>query len=274
VARHLAQFVVAFLLLAILLPPPGTHAQIIRGDGTGNADGTATALQCIGGEKIYGAASRDAPALIARSLAGDGKRFAFRTCTDAEGNTHYFIREPRPNRDGVCRAFQNEIFPGTEQDSWMAQIQYDGRDMFVDIKGWKSLPPDAWRSRPYYRPSRHVSLGFVSNEACPPGADPRYVPLTNVTDGVLKEFTRLLEEAAASPQAAARIFGPPVRIEPPEFSGDFRWLGASWSRVGAIDCDDAGCIARGPRGGSPFISFDTGPGGLRFTKVGFIEEVQ
>ena len=185
-----------FLLLA---PRPGEAEVIIHPH-------TANALRYCVGDKIYSVHSTGAPSVIAASFAGDGKQVAFRTCQDGDGNSHYFIRKPRPNRNGVCRTFEDEVFPGTDNDKILVDVLYDGSapNWYFSLKGWKAWPPDDWTLL-HYTPRSSV-LGLVSDEDCPTGEDARYLSLENVTDGMLKAFQSSWIEATRSSETLDKAF--------------------------------------------------------------------
>ena len=167
---------------------------------------TAGSLSDCEGSTLYSARSTNAPAIISSSFGGEGKRLAFRTCRDADGNTHYFIREPRPNRNGVCRVFENEVFPGPSKYGVSVRLLYDGTapGAYFNMKSWSAWPPDDWTLLHYSR--RSSVLGFVTNEDCPIGDDVRYIPLQNVTDGMLKAFQSAWIEATGSPETLDKVF--------------------------------------------------------------------
>src|ERR1700742_3472474 len=58
------------------------------------------------------------------SLLGVAPGVEFRACNDIGRNAHYFIREPRPNRDGVCRVYETEIFPSSPNDMVLYSTGY------------------------------------------------------------------------------------------------------------------------------------------------------
>jgi len=161
---------------------------------------TVQALYSCSASKIYREDSKDAPDIIARSFAGEGRRIVFRTCRDYDGNTHYFIRKPRPNRNGVCRIFESEIFPGSETDFIIVDVLYDGMapNWSFDLKEWKGVPPQAWISM-RYTPQSSI-LGFATTESCPPGEDARYIPVGDVTDGLMTTFPTYWEKITQSQQ--------------------------------------------------------------------------
>jgi hypothetical protein len=221
---------------------------------------------------LYSAHSGDAPAVIANSFSGQAAPITFRACRDADGNTHYFIRNPRPNRNGVCRVFEHEVFPGTEKDIVFVQLRYETvrPGWYTTIKGWKAWPSDDWALIHYQRQSS--VLGFVTGADCPPGDDPRYIALGNVTDGMLTGFQKAWDMATRSPEALEKAF---ARVPTAtSWTGDIDKVPSQGlrdilrssiferhARVGTITCDEGGCTAWLDR---VSIAFDTTPSGIVF----------
>ena len=266
-AKGMWTFLISFPLL--LAPIPADSFVIINHH-------TANALNYCDESKLYGAHNTDAPAIIAASFAGEGRRVAFRTCPDGDGNMHYFLREPRPNNNGVCRVFEREVFSGTEKDELFVQVLYDGtaRNWYFTMKGWKVWPPDDWTSLHYSRQS--AVLGFVTSQDCPPGDDPRYIWLKNVTDGMLKTFQNAWDAARRSPEALVNAFRD-VPTEGSKFPGQMdaqpsqalrdRFRSAvieGHDKLTGISCDDRGCYASLS---NQAIGFDVTPSGIVFTKL-------
>jgi hypothetical protein len=254
-----------FLLLA---PNPGETEVIIHPH-------TANALRYCVGDKIYSVHSTGAPSIIAASFAGDGKQVAFRTCQDGDGNIHYFIRKPRPNRNGVCRTFEDEVFPGTDGDRILVDVLYDGSapNWYFSLKGWKAWPPDGWTLL-HYTPRSSV-LGFVSNEDCPTGEDARYLSLANVTDGMLKAFQSTWIEATRSSETLDKAFrnvptvsGATGKIDPQPSQALRDRLSAAvfveHDKITAISCDTGGCTAFLT---DQAVGFDFAAGGIVITKL-------
>lgn len=231
---------------------------------------TANALTYCPDSRLFSAANAEAPDIIAASFNGEGKRVAFRTCRDGDGNTHYFIREPRPNRNGVCRTFEQEVFAGTPADSVQVRVLYDGMapHWYFNLKGWKYWPPDEWALLHYARQS--AVLGFVTPEACPLGDDPRYINLGNVTDGMLTSFQRAWDTATRTPAALEKAFATVPTVT--SFTGAIdaqpsQRLRASLQKavferhekIEGIFCSEGGCTAWL---GSVSVSFDATPTGI------------
>jgi len=121
-------------------------------------------------------------------------------------HTHYFVRKPRPNRNGICRILEQELFPGTPQDEQIVDVLYDGTapNWYVTISGWQSWPPEDWVKLPYL-PQSGI-LAQESGDACPPGDDKGYVSVGSMTDGMLKQFFALWRDISSSPEAFDRAF--------------------------------------------------------------------
>lgn len=176
------------------------QAQIIVQPGVGEL------MEC-GDSRLYDSRSADAPALIANSFKGQANVLVFRTCEDMKKNTHYFIRKPRPNRNGICRIVETEVFPATAEDSVFVDVLYDGvaPGWFFTMPGWKSSPPDDWTKLQYH--SRGRVFAQRSDGECPPGGDKHYVPIEGVmTDGMLNAFFDLWRDISSSPEAFDRAF--------------------------------------------------------------------
>jgi hypothetical protein len=183
------------------------------------------------------------------------------TCKDRQENIHYFLRAPRPNRDGVCRVYEEEIFPGGPADRAFIRTDY-GADIHV-LEGWTQRPPEAWRGDGY-TPVRE-SFALVTDGACPTMSDARYLRTTNVSDGMLKGFYQAWGAATSSPQAFDKVFAGLVAKAgfSPAFLGNIR-DGALRRQVKPEDirCDDDGCAAWV---GLAFIHFDLVDGRFAFT---------
>lgn len=257
--------VLAGTLLCVLLALPADAMIIIQHN-------TANALTYCTASNLFSAASTDAPALVAASFSGEGKRVAFRTCRDGDGNTHYFIRAPRPNRNGICRVFEHEVFPGTENDSAIVQVLYSGMEpgWEVTIRRWKMWPPDEWTLMHYSRQS--AVLGFVTGQACPLGDDPRYIGLENVSDGMLTSFQSKWEAVTRTPTALEEAFAGVPTVT--AFSGAIdaqpsarlrenlrRSVFERHRKVESISCHEGGCTAWLD---SVSVDFDVTPSGIAF----------
>src|SRR5215469_5074142 len=102
----------AAMFAVLVSQPPAAKAFIVP-----PAPGSVNALMdCVDDHlDLFNADSRGAPAAIAASLSGDGARLVFQTCRDSSHNTHYFVRAPHSHKNGVCRTFQEEIFPAADR---------------------------------------------------------------------------------------------------------------------------------------------------------------
>jgi hypothetical protein len=236
--------------------------------------GTVNALMDCFDERLFNAQSRDAPAAVAAAFAGQGSKLAFRTCRDTDRNIHYFLREPRPNPNGVCRTFEKEVFIGAPSDGAHVRLEYSGTvdNWYFVLRGWTETPPASWSAMRY--PARSQVFGFVADGDCPPGDDTRYMALTNVTDGTLKAFLQAWSRVAASPESARAALGgflveahPIPRFNTPERQRQFRErvIAAVSSRkesLAAMSCDTTGCAAQFD---SFYAAFDIGPNGIVLT---------
>ena len=268
IQRSNGVWVALCFLLLLLAPNPARTQVIIRPH-------TANALTYCTGDKFYSAHSTDAPSIIANSFAGDGKQVAFRTCQDGDGNIHYFIRKPRPNRNGVCRTFEDEVFPGTDSDRILVDVLYDGSapNWYFSLNGWKAWPPDDWTLLHYSRQS--AILGFVTGGECPAGDDARYIWLGNVTDGMLKAFQEKWNQVSQSPEAFDKAFFAVPTVS--SFTGKldarpsqamrdrFRdYVFQNHDKPTLISCGDGGCVANFKY---QAIGFDFTADGIIFTKL-------
>jgi hypothetical protein len=236
--------------------------------------GSVQALMDCFDEQLFGAQTPNAPPEIAASFNGHGAQIAFRTCRDADRNIHYFIREHRPNPNGVCRTFEAEVFRGTATDVILVRRLYDGMadNWYFTIKGWTALPPAPWVAKRY--PRRTQVLGFISGAECPPGGDARYIPLANVTDGTLKSFQHTWDRISATPEMLRAALEPiPVsrvtgiaRFDTEERKRAFkeraisRALSAKQTLQSMI-CDEGGCAAYLD---FATVEFDVGINGIAF----------
>jgi hypothetical protein len=182
-------------------------------------------------------------------------------CRDAEKHIHFFLRTPRPNRDGVCRVYEEEIFPGGIADRAFIPMDY-GTSIHA-LEGWTQRPPEAWRDDGY-TPVRE-SFALVTDGVCPAMSDTRYLPTTNVSNGMLKGLYRAWHAATSSSQAFDKAFAGLAMNAgfSPEFFGHFR-AGVLRGQVKPEDirCDDDGCaVWMGP----VFIQFDLVDGRFAFT---------
>jgi hypothetical protein len=226
--------------------------------------GSAQALRCA---DLRLPPNNDRPAPVAADLPGDGKRLAFRTCRDWDGNTHYFLREPRPNRAGVCRSVEREIFPGSARDTVRATLSYDPAAPVFALAGWKDTPPAAWAKAGHSNPVQE--FGLVADADCPSGNDPNYVLMFNVSDAVFKSFNTAWDELSRSPdvlRAAVYQFRP-VKDAASNAGrmtrrfNDFFITGVAQGRhrLTRVYCGDTGCGAR--VGDSAVLLFAPAPGG-------------
>ena len=188
-----ASLIAAFVLFAN--QPPAAQAFVVA------PPGTVQALMDCPDRKMFNSDSRDAPAIIASRLSGEGARLVFSTCQDADGNTHYFVRAPRSNRNGVCRAFEEQIFPATASDRVRIEVTYGNMagERYVALKGWTRSIPQGWGALKYA--SQAQEYGFLTDSDCPRGDDARYMALTNVSDDVLKSFQGAWSRISASRQS-------------------------------------------------------------------------
>ncbi len=236
--------VLAVLFAAIAASAGPVSAQIIV------QPRTVQALLLCEADRIFAPGDSGAPPVIARSFEGRGKVVTFRTCRDADGNTHYFIRKPRPNRDGVCRVVEDELFPGTPKDFVIVDLLYDGTaaGWYFDLHGWTFRPPGDWHALNYG--ARHKMLALVTSATapCPRTDDVHYIPVS-ATDGMLKTFFGVWRSAKASPDSFDKIFAAVPVLPIPMFErlgtvrtlpGLKRAIFESHEDIASIDCEVSG----------------------------------
>ncbi|MBI3677866.1 MAG: hypothetical protein HY243_14755 [Proteobacteria bacterium] len=200
----------------------------------------AHSLGCYGDDgHLYNSQSPDVPLPIARSFEGRGSVLTFRTCVDPDENTHYFVREPRPVRNGICRIFEHELFPGTGRDIEAVETQYPGGlDSSLKLRGWKDWPPQAWVER-HYTPQSRILAQEGENE-CPPGDDKRYISVGALTDGMLKAFYQLWHRATDSPESFDKVFPSSIPYDEArqQLRNELFTQGHERPTVGILDCHE------------------------------------
>jgi len=226
---------------------------------------------CHDDEHLYSAESRAAPSTIAASFKGQGKVLVFRTCKDVDGNVHYFMRKPRPNRSGVCRVFEDEVFPGTKKDDVSVEVLYDGTapNWFFVLRGWNSRPPNKW-AKMRYSPQSAV-LAQVHDGECPRGDNSDYISISGVTDGTLKSFYHLWGSITASPEVFSKaIADVPLRFNTGNATRSNLQIAVfeGHQRLASVECygsaadaivNDGGCTAIIDSFGVQFDVTNTGP---------------
>jgi hypothetical protein len=185
------------------------------------------------------------------------------TCKDPRENIHYVLRTPRPNRDGVCRVYEEEIFPGAPSDSATIRTDYGTQSRL--LKGWTSRPPQAWRGDGY----RPMQAGFalLADGECPAVSDPAYVRVTNVSDGMMKAFHQAWSKAISSHQAFDKMFSGLVMktdFSQRYLSGVRDSVLRGTARPQDMRCDDNGCAAWV---GMDVVDFDLVDGRFAFTSL-------
>ncbi len=269
-----AAFLAAALLAAFSAVSPVSAQIIVR-------EHTVQALAYCESDHYYNPATADAPAIIAKSFEGPGKQVTFRTCTDVDGNTHYFVRKARPNRNGICRVFEEEIFPGSTTDSVIVDVLYDGMapHWYFDMQGWKYSPPNSWAKLQYTAKSRILAL--ESSDGCPSGDDKRYIPVGPLTDGMLKSFYGLWHRVSETPASFDEAFAGSVSIGSEALGykqdhaelvqrlrADFFDLGRERPRIYELECGGGrldGCSAF--MSDNMVIGFDVTEHGLAITTI-------
>ena len=224
-------FMAGCLLVGLtVIFPRGAAAQI-------DPDSLAALRDCSGSPALYSAESSDAPAIVASAVAKS--RLVFRTCLDGSKNTHYFVRELRRQHAGVCRAYEEEVFPAPTHRMWIT-MPYSPETVTLD--GWSTEPPGEWKALGYATQFRDLGLqpkelGFATDDACPDPSDRRYIIVSNVSDGVLESFDHLWRRTTASPDAFAKAF-PPEALKNQKFLQTALYRHAPFTRI-ACGAEDA-----------------------------------
>lgn len=257
----------AAMLIAL---PSIAHAQfVISGDPK---------LVC-GRSEVYDASHREgAPPLVGKALAalsGPSAKLGFAVCKNAYGNLHYFLRQPRPNRHGVCRQYEEEIFPvatkAKQEDGAVFYLADDG--ITRSLGDWTIIAPGTSRERYFDAIPQEFALLAVGD--CPPVSDPRYISVSQITDGMLKAFDAHWRRAIRSQEAFDTAFAK-LRLRmgnDPETSLKDMWEMETRLRAAALQgkvsftnlsCpdDNDGCIASTNLG--IFVGFDTSETGAEF----------
>jgi hypothetical protein len=254
------------LLLFALLPLPA-GAQIVYRPGT-----LASLSACEHAPRLFTADGPDMPAALAGSFAGPLRGMAVRTCVDMDGGLHYFVREPRPNRNGICRVQEREIFPMRDAAVTLAaSYEAVGPESAIILKGWSDAPPPAWREKGYRAEPR--TLGLMSDAPCPRGDDRRYVPVHNSSDAMLTLFHRQWARIIASPEAFDRAFAAVAWLDDPAhrpatpFSRTAlrRYVFEKGGAPTSLACDEAQCRVQF---GLAVVRFDAAADGLVPTGLG------
>jgi hypothetical protein len=118
-------------------------------------------------------------------------------------------------------------------------------------------------------------MGFVTDGDCPLGDDARYIPLGNVTDGLLTSFQSYWDKITRSPEALRSAFenvptssGPGIALDkvPNQRLRDslIAAIFEKHDHFHRIVCDAGGCTA-GLEGQS--VGFDAGPNGIVLTRL-------
>jgi len=252
---------VLILVLALSMPVCNSAAAAGRTVFAGTVD----EREVCGPVHIWTAQGADAPEAVAAILAATGPQVMVRTCEDLRHMTHTFARSPASTqRGGVCRMREEELFPDT---SAAASIGIGGRS----VKGWRRTPPPDWLAEGYKQNDALVAAtALVGDAPCPPPDDPRYIPVENVTNGMLIQFDRLWRRITASPAALRQALRPlSVGLALPGHDDELREDAiksiAKRSVLKDIRCnfgthqDFPTCEARTERYG---FFFDVGPNGL------------
>jgi hypothetical protein len=226
--------------------------------------GTIDEREVCGPVHAWTAKGADALEAVAAILAVAGPQVMVRTCEDLRHTIHIFARGPAtiPQRGGVCRMREEEIFPDAG-----AGIVVGGKF----VKGWRRSPPPDWLAEGYKQNDALVpTTAFVGGPPCPPPDDPRYIPVESVTDGMLIQFDRLWRRITASPAALRQALKPlSVGLALPGHDDELREDAIKNIAKGSVlkdircnfgtDQDFPTCEARTERYG---FFFDVAPNGL------------
>lgn len=206
--------------------------------------------------RFYSAASQDIPAALVPALGKDS-HLAIRTCTDFDGNAHFFVRTPTRSQDGVCQVFENEIFPAEGRMVPLTLVQ--GEFNFLRLSGFTRAVPQAWSDRGYTTRPDDIVLAQLAPEPCPDGSDSHYLITVNVAPGLFKMAMQAFADARTE-DGFARVFtGSPDRGVP-----DPRRVLAT-AGVTSMVCRSGGCSAGLTTGGN--AQFDLHDGHVVITRV-------
>ncbi len=250
--RGLLTLVLVFLMLA---GPAAANGRTVF------KDDVSERMVC-GKVTVWTAQDASAPDAVKALMASSKPTSLVRTCEDARQTTHYFLREVDRNRGGICRLQENEMFLGTDR-------------AVADKREWSRVMPLGWHQEGYTGNDVLVPvLAMLTDGACPPATDLRYVPTSNVTDGMLKQFDRLWRRITASPTALRRALKPlPVSRALPGYEEVLRERAVKAilekPQVTSIDCyidyTGSSCVARA---GDFGFDFDVGAHGLALEEMG------
>jgi len=209
-----------------------------------------------------------------RALLAQNSGMTGHECRDLENNLHYQVRYVAPNVAGVCRMFEEEVFPAQPDSLAIIAISYgwnrQGLTPVIRGKGWSQTVPPAWAKRHYRRYSG--TLALVKAGACPGGDSEAYIPVHHVPDGMLKQFTGLWTRVSATHEALEQtVMGAPLAFHfgSPPYDDDASKrrivvMLEQAPRIDDIACDLRDCIARLDR---IYVHFDAGPDGVMITGV-------
>jgi hypothetical protein len=258
-----------FLILVLALSMAACGSAVAAGRTV--FAGTVDEREVCGSVHVWTAEDAGVPEAVAAILAATGPQAMVRTCEDLRHAIHIFVRSPAiiPQRGGVCRMREEEIFPDT---SAAASIGIGGRS----VKGWRRTPPPDWLAEGYKQNDALVpTTAFVGDVPCPPPDDPRYIPAENVTNGTLIQFDRLWQRITASDAALRQALRPlPVGPALPSHEEQLRERAVKAilekpaltdirCNFGVYD-DFPACEARTSSFG---LIFDVGPNGLMLQEV-------
>jgi hypothetical protein len=259
--RGLLTLVLAFLLLA---GPAAASGRIVFKDDVSE-------LEVCDAVHTWTVKDSDAPAAVAKILAVTGPRVLVRTCEDFRHLTHTFVRSDAiiPQRNGVCRMREEEVFPDANPN---ASIAPGGKL----VKGWRRLAPAEWLAEGYKENDALVrTTAFVGDVPCPPPDDPRYITVDNLTDGTLKQFDALWRHLTVSQAGLLKAFRAlPIFFVLKGHEDEVRARAAA--RIAADPTLTVLACNPGPYGDQPYcqawsnkfvFDFDVGPKGLELQRM-------
>ena len=235
------------------------------------APGSYQALtQCSENSHSYFPDSIDAPAPVAAALASHAD-LSFRTCSDLDRNTHYFLRMAWPRTEGVCRYFEREVFPAAAHDEVWPDPQvahYPGGEAYPPISGWSLRMSRSWE-RAGYGASSSEAFAAVTDNPCPPAGDAAYFHAPHQSNGMVKMIDNFWRTVTASPQALASAF---VNVAGADGATMKRFAAAVFggkARIDRADCDQyaTGCNIVIGADDSYEVTFDIGEHGMILKKL-------
>jgi len=125
----------------------------------------------------------------------------FRVCSDFDGNTHYFVREPDATIAGVCEIFEDEIFPA--QQKAISLRRSPAGPYGQKLNGFTWDVPQVWSQLGYLPLNQDMAVVMMKvlpkgQNHCPRADNQGYNSVKNVPPGFYKAMSDALEKKIAS----------------------------------------------------------------------------